>query len=813
MERLVQDLKFAVRVLWKSRRFTLIAVATMGLAIGATTAMFSIVESTLLRQLPFEEPQRLMMVYLTRSENGGAPSRLRWAYLRYRLLQDSAKSFESLATFGRSNLNITGVDQPLRVNGETVSANYFQVLRQRVLIGRTFLAEEDERPGEKAVAVIGFGMWKRLFGGVPDVIGKTIGINQLPFTIIGVMPEDFSGLTGGAEVWVPNMMAPVIAYPQHLTSMQNFINVVGRLKEDATVADAQSELALIGKRIVEAYPADAADRGVWGATALPLDRMRIDPARRRSQIILIGAVGFLLLIACVNTASLLLSRAASREREMAMRRALGSTRLRLVRQLLTESVLLAASGGALGLLLAWWSMDTLSALIPPLLPSPANDYAQLSDFAAIRINGTVFVFATVISVLTGILFGLAPAIYASGSPGPVQRTRKFRPFVVTEFALALILLIGAALLIESFFKLQRVDVGFDPEHVLTFYIQPPQQEYDGKKGPALLEQILQRVTAVPGVESATVSLCTPLMSTCARTSVLPVGQQTPPFSAGRHYVGPDHFKTLGITLLEGRGFTHADRIGAPSVAIVNQTAARKLWPNESAIGKRVRLGSNPPFDTDENDSLEVVGMVRDVKYGTLEDEAVMDVYTPYMQFSWWFSYVMVRTSRPSESIVPEMRRAVAAVDPNLPIDSVLTMEERIGIVQQRPRFSLILLSIFAGLALILAAVGIYGVTAHAVAARTREIGIRMALGADPQALSRWILREGLILIGVGVALGTAGSLGLTRLLQSQLYEVQATNVFTLTVTALVLSGVGATACYLPARRATRVDPLLALRSE
>jgi putative ABC transport system permease protein len=810
METLLRDIRFAIRVLKKAPTFTLVAVITIGLAIGATTSMFSVIDATLIRPLPFSQPDQLVMLYLTRSENSGPPARFRWAYPRFLALKQNATSFDELATFGSSNLNITGVEQPLRVRGEIVSASYFRILRLQAVLGRTFLPDEDERPGEKLVAVIGYGIWQRLFGGRDDVVGKTVAVNQLPFTIVGVLPENFTGVTGNAEVWIPNMMAPVIAYPEHLTSLQNFHNVVARLKPGVSVAQAQAELEVIGKQIAAAFP--PGDRAIWSATAMPLDQVRIDPARRRAQLILLGAVGLVLLIACVNAASLLLSRAASREREMSIRQALGSSRWRIVRQLLTESVLLALLGGIAGIVLTFLATDTIARLMPERLPSPGNDYAQLSEFATIRVDGVVLAFAAGLAVVTGVLFGLAPAFVTSAKRQPLRRTRSLGIFIVTEFALALTLLVGAGLMIESFSRLQSVAAGFDATNVLTFYIQPPQQKYDGKAGPQLLERILDRVSVVPGVESATVSLCTPLMANCARTTLIRDASTNPPV-VGRHYVAPDHFKTLRIPLIRGRVFTSADRIGTAGVAIVSEAAARRFWPNEDPIGKRIRLGSNMPFDARPDDSLEIVGVVGDVKYGPLDTETGVHVYTPYLQFSWWFSYFMVKTSVPPTAVVADMRRAVAAVDPNLPIDNVLTMEERFGVVNQRPRFSMALLSTFAALALLLAAIGVYGVTAHSVSARTKEIGIRMALGAQPERVTGWVLREGLKLVTFGVLLGIAGAFAVTRVLQSQLFEVSPTDPLTFGLTALILISVGGAACYFPARRASRVDPLKTLRPE
>ncbi len=810
MARLVQDVRFAFRVLWKAPAFTIVAVVTMGLSIGATTTMFSVIEATFLRPLPFAEPGDLMMLYLTRSEDGKPPSRLRWAYPRFLMLKREATRFEETAAFGSASFNLTGLDQPLRIRGEIAAAGYFRILRVQASRGRTFLPEEDFRPGERPVALIGNGMWKRAFGGREDVIGKTITINQVPFTIVGVMPEGFGGLTGGAEVWVPNMMAPVIAYPEHLTSMQNFHNVVGRLRKGVSPAEARTEMDMIGQRIHAAFP--PGDAAAWSATAAPLDQARIDPTQRRSQLILLGAVGFVLLIACVNTASLLLGRAASREREMSIRRALGASRRRTVQQLLTESVVIALMAGAAGMALTVWTTGAIAGLIPPRIPSAMNDYAQLSDFAAIHIDGAVLAFATGVALITGILFGLAPALHAASHRTPIRRTRAFGIFVVTEFALALTLLVGAGLMLKSFSNLQSVHTGFDGTNVLTFYVQPPQQKYDGRAGPQLLERILERVAAVPGVESATLSNSTPLMGGARTTLLLPGVEGRPPV-IGRHYVAPGHFKTLRIPLIRGRVFTAADRIGAPGVGIVSESAARRFWPNEDPVGRRIRLGNQMPFDSSPNDTIEIAGVVGDVRYGPLEEEAGADIYTPFMQFSWWFSYYMVRATVPASTMIPEMRRAVAAVDPNLPIDNVLTMDDRFGVVSQRPRFNTLLLSIFAALALILAGIGIYGVTSHSVSVRTKEIGIRMALGAEPESVSKLVIGEGLKLIAIGIVIGAAGAFGVTRVLQSQLYEVRATNPVTFIMTAGLLTMVGIAGCYFPARRATRVDPLTTLRAE
>lgn len=813
------DVRFALRTFRNNPGFTAVAVLTLALGIGATTSMFSVVNASLIRPPPFPNPDRLVMLYLTRSAAGEPARRTRWSYPEFELLRQSASQYDNIAAYTIPDFNLAG-DEPEHMEGEVVSATYFDVLGITAALGRTFVADEDVTPGTHPVVVLGNALWRRRFGGDPTVVGRTVRINRISMTVIGVAPAAFRGLSGRADLWIPQAMGPLASYHGQLTDHQHFHNVVARLRPDVSVGAAQVEIELAGKSIAVEFTHEGDAR--WGATARTLHEARIDPTARQSQLLLLGAVGLVLVIACANLVNLLLARAASRHREIAVRLSVGSTRSRLVRQLLTESLLLSVSGGIIGIGLAFFLTDTLSALVP------GRSASALTDFAVVRVDTTVLGFAIVISIGTGLLLGLAPALRATSTDlidALKQRTesspmgpRSGRPstsglLIISEFALASILSVGATLLLATYGRLQTRDVGFEADNVLTFWIQPPLAQYRGDAASPFMERILAQVSGAPGVESATVSLCTPLTGCSSRLLYLadrewPEDQGAP--LVGRHYVAPDHFRTLGIRLLRGRALSTQDRPGRPRVTVVSETAARTYWPDKDPIGQRVWLGD---ASLEPDSSFEIVGVVGDVQYDEIDGVYEPEFYTSYLQFTWPYAYVMLRSKQSADVLVPQLRRAVAAVDAELPIHDIQTLRQRVGTALAKPRFNAVMLGGFAALALGLAAIGMYGVMAHFVVQRTSEVGIRMALGAQGSQVLSLVLRHGGKLVVTGMVLGAVGALAVTRLLSSFVYDIRVSDPRIFLAVNVVLALVALAACYLPARRAIGVDPMRVLRAE
>ncbi|GMR14218.1 MAG: ABC transporter permease [Gemmatimonadota bacterium] len=819
------DLRRAAVSLRRSPGFVAVALLTLALGMGATTAMFTLIHATLLRPLPFPEPDNLYMVYLTTRTPGRETRPTRWSYGEFQVLRDRDLGFQGLAAFARAEFNLTGEGVPYHVRGEVVSSGYFAVLGVPTALGRTFLAGEDGASGRTAVAVVSDELWRSALGGRGGLRGEQIKVNGVAMEVIGVMPPGFKGLTGRADVWVTHAMAPEVYYPSHFTSHQHFLNVAGRLRDGQTVESVASALNSLEPTLAEQFGAQHEGEGQWGATLRSLGSERIDPAVRRASLVLFGAAFLVLMIASANLAALLLSRGLARQREMAIRRALGSSRARLVREALIESGLLGLSGGALGLLLTLWLTQWGASFLSARLAT-----RQLSQFATVSVDGSVLLFTAIVSLGTGLVFGLGPALRASRADvdmtlrggaraGPAmlggRRPGPFAVLVVSEFTLALILLVGASLMLETLDNLRARAPGFDPEGVVTFRIQPPLAEYSSEQGPALLERVLDAVSGIQGVTSASVGPCAPLMTTCAWREVrLPL--EVDPGGAvratfRRHYVGPDFLRTLGIPLLRGRWITRGDRQGSPNVTVVNRRAAETLWPGEDPIGKRVVLGSGEFMNPDS--TAIVVGMVADVRYGTAEEPIGLDIYTSYRQFSRSFTYVMVKSDLPLSTLVPELRSAIRGVDPDLPIYDVATMGSRGSSALARPRFTGFLLASFAALALVLAALGIYGVMSELVSRRRRELGVRMAIGADRRILIRYIVGRGATLALAGVSLGVVGALILARVLESQLWGVSSTDGLVLAGAATFLLAVGLVAVLVPAIRAARVDPVVVLRSE
>jgi predicted permease len=825
---LAPDVRLALRSLAQHRGFAITVIATLGLGVAAITLVFSYIYGSLLRPPPFREPDRLVLIYRTAVEAGrGAPALFRWSYPRLQRLRRTAQSFEGVTAFGRSDWNLGGGEaEPERVAGEAVSASYFSVVGIQPTLGRSFTAEEDSTPGTHPVAVIGHGLWVRRFGAEPAVLGKTIRVNGEPLVVIGVMPRGFDGVTGRADLWIPQMMAPLVSYAGTLTSPENFISVLGRLRPGVGLDQALAELGVVGRRIAAELPDQDDVPTVWGATAVPLSAARVDPGNRRSVLLLFAAVGFLLVLACANVAGLGVSRAVARRQEIVVRLALGAGKGRLVRQLLTESAVLGVVGGGLGAVVALFVSRVVQP--PRSIPGPGNMYGAVGDFARVEVDLAVLGFSVLVSVVAILLSGLAPALHAgrtdlaaelkerSATGSSAGRGARLQAgLVVVEIALALVLSIGAGLFFASLGRLQEVPLGVDPGNVLTFRIMPSDVRYGPAGAPALLDRVIEAVSGVPGVEAVTVDACAPAGVGCANSTLRVIGRPDPPPGQApfvmRHYVAPAHFQTLGIPLKRGRPFTFEDRPGRARVVIINEQAARQFWPGEDPIGHRVWFGGGSSFNHPDSAG-EIVGIVGDVPYGSLERGTLPSFYTPYRQFTYPFRTVMVKAAGNPLGLVPEIRRAVRGVD-DLPIFEVRLLEDQLGDSWARTRFTAMLIGGFALLALLLAAGGIYGIISHSVGQRRRELGIRVALGAAPIDLIRLVVGLGAGLAGIGVAIGIGAAYLLTRAVRAMLFGVDPADPVVYLAQALLLMAVAVLASYLPARRASRMDPVATLRAE
>ena len=825
MDTIARDLQYALRSLLRMRGVAVVAIFTLALGIGATTTMYSVVYSLLLRPPPFPNPNRLVILFNTSVTPRDGLQRLRWSMRNISELERTASTFDSLGSFTGALLTLSGRGEPEHVDGETVSRGYFQALRVNPIAGRIFTVDEDSASGARTVAIISTRLWKRTFSSDPHALGASMIVNDVPLTIVGILPEGFTGLSGKAELWIPPPMAARLYYSEYLTTPQNFISVVARLKNGVSLQQARAELAALGPRFVGNEPAPGA---VWGATALPLREARVDPLLRQSALVLLVAASCVLLIACVNVASLLLARARTRRREIAVRLAIGSGQRRLVQQLLTEGLVMAAFAGVCGTLLAWWGVGVFARTAPAAIASWRNNYAAIGTTGGPSLDAGVLLFALTIALGTTLLFALAPALAATrpdlttalkeDERGGSRGARTLSLLVVSEVALACLLLSGSGLLIEGFAHLQSRRTGFVSDEVLTFWVRPPGSRYPVASGPATVDRLLARIQAVPGVESAAVNRCTPF-SGCSRSIAFFPGQTVDREHApgvGRHYISADYFRTLGIPLLAGRTLTAADRAGSPPVTVINESGARRFWPGENPIGKRVWFGTTTGPFSDPAHAVEIVGMVGDVKYeaGDQPDRRDRaDFYTSYLQFSYPDTMVIVKARGAPTSLLPAMRAAVASVDAALPIYDAMTLDERIGAAVARPRFNATLLTAFAAAALLLSAIGVYGVLSYSVSSRMREIGVRLALGADAARVVRLVLGEGLRLAVAGALIGLAAAAAIARALQGPLSGITELDGRVFVAAGVLMVIVAATAALLPARRASAVDPLVVLRME
>jgi putative ABC transport system permease protein len=805
MSHLTQDIRYAIRILLKQPAFSLIAVIALALGIGANVSIFSIVNSVLLRPLPYPDPDRLMTIWENHQAQGG-PEREWTSPTGFEDWRDQTQSFENVSAFVGWAPTLVDRVEPEQLNGAAVSHNIFSLLGVMPIYGRAFHSEEDKK-GAEQVAIISHGLWQRRFGLDPNIVGKTVTLGGENFTIIGVMPAGFKfPILNNAEIW--RTIRPVLSDGCRRGCLT--IRVMARLKPNTTVEGARTELSAIARRIEQEFPQSNSKVGV---TLTPLHEFLVGNVKPALLVLLIAVV-FVLLIACANVANLMLARAATRDKEIAIRAALGAGRWRIVRQLLVESLILSLIGGALGLLLAFWLVDLLKTFSPPGTPRVDE----------ISIDRYVLGFTFAVSALTGVIFGLAPAWQiskadlnqslkeGSKSTQASQRGRRtLNTLVVVETALALMLLVGAGLLMKSFIRLQQVDPGFDPNNLLTMRVLLPRTTYPERQQlSAFAARVLERIRSLPGVQSASTASSLPLRGINTDSSFVIEGHPQPQPNqepvAWYSNVSTDYFRTMGMRLRAGRVFTVRDDPKSPRTVIINEAMARRYFPNEDPIGKRIGNGEPDGWR-------EIIGVVADVKHFALDQEVRPTMYLPHEQDPVRGLFLIVRSNNDPLSLVSAVRGEVSAMDKSLAVGNVKTMELAVNESIAPQRFILLLIGIFAALALVLAAAGIYGVISYSVAQRTQEIGIRIALGARTDDVLRLIITQGMLLTLTGIAIGLIGSFALTRLMSNLLFGVSTTDPITFGAVSLLLIAVALIACFLPARRASQVDPMIALRYE
>lgn len=812
MNILWQDLRYGMRVLVKSPGFTIVAIITLALGVGANTAIFSVVNTVLLRPLPYSEPDRLMTIW-----ESSKPRNLEQSLaspVTFTDWREQNHLFENIAGWWYPQVNLTGGDgEPERIRTIETTDGFFDVLRAQPLLGRTFFPGED-RPNGERIAVIGYGLWQRRYGSDRDVIGKSVTLDGNVYTIIGVMPEGFK-YPENTEVWRPLGWDPA----RHSRNAR-FFEVLARLRPEVSQATAQAEMSALSGRLAQEYPQSNTD---WGVVVVSLHD-HIVGNYQTSLWIMLGAVGFVLLIACANVANLLLARAEAREKEVCIRLALGAGRLRLIRQFLVESCLLALAGSAVGLLLAQLGGNLLMRINPVKVP----------NLNEVTISGRVLLFTLAVALLTGLVFGLVPALHASRTD--LNKTlkeggrdskassggRRIRSaLVIAEIATSLILLVGAGLMLRSFFMLQKVDVGINPENILTFNLQLPSAGYqDWRKVPEFYSQLIDRIETLPGVKSADATAFLPLESGW-RMDFNVIGQQRSAadeqIRVQHHQITPGYFRTMGIPLLSGREFQKEEDATRPGVAIISQSLARQLFPDENPIGRRIQgtsrgIGPLARYLPQVNEA-EIIGIVGDVKNNGIKAAPEMAVYFSQSQFTYRSMNIVVRTQSNPTSLVGAVQNEVWSMDSNLPVSNVRTIDQALSESIAPQRFTLTLLGIFAALSLTLAGIGIYGVMSYTTAQRTREIGVRMALGASRRDITSLVMKQVAVLAATGLAIGLAGAFGLTRLMSSLIFGVSATDPLAFAVVSLLLAAIALLAGYIPAHRATKVDPMTALRYE
>ena len=806
MKALSQDIRYGFRMLRKRPGFTAVAVIALALGIGANTVIFSLINSVLLRPLPYPEPERLVML----EENDQQGGHSNTSYATSKDWMERSQTFESISVVRDWSVTLTGQGAPEMLRGMRVSANYFGTLKAQPALGREFMIEED-RPATRRVVVLSDGLWRRRFGADPQIVGKPITLSDQSFTVVGVMGRGFEDMLSArlfqkADVWAP------LGYDETLPwacRTCRHIHAFGRLNRGVSLEQARAEMNAISENLIIEHPHDYA---VSGVTLIPLLEKFVGNVRP-ALYVLFGAVALVLLIACANVANLLLARATQRRREIAIRSALGAHRIRIVRQLLTESVMLSTLGAVVGLTLVWWGIGLFAALIPP----------SIMRLEQVSVDIRVLAFTMGLSILTGVLFGLAPAMQASkldlsealkeGSRGTAGTGHRLRNLlVVSEIALALVLLIGAGLLVRSFLHVLDVKPGFEPSNLLTMKVSADGTRYqDDVRVRAFYDEVLNRVSNIPGVKVAAIVSNLPLGGNFDKYGFhieeKPLANPEEAPSVERYVISPDYLRTMEIPLVAGREFTDRDGPDAPMVVMISESTAKAIWPNEDPIGKQVRMGGpQGPLRT-------IVGITRNVNHYALDTAPDLQAYIPEAQWTSSDMSLVIRSTLDTKPLLDSVRNEVWAVDKNLPIYQIARMEELVSASVAQRRFVVVLLTVLAGLAGALAAFGIYSVTSYTVTQRTQEFGVRMALGAQARDVLKLVLAQGALLALAGIGIGFAASLALTRVMSSLLFGIGATDFLTFALVSLIVGVVALMACLVPARRATRVDPMIALRYE
>ncbi len=825
---ILHDLRFAIRSLRRTPLFTMAAVLSLTLGIATCTIVFSLVNAAMLRPPPFDDAGRLVVLNITQQTPLEGESRLRWSWPQFRLLQNMVRSYEGIASVSNNVVTITNVDDTEPLPVELVSGDYLHVMRAPLVLGRGFVAGADEPGGASTAVIIGYDLWQTRFGGARDVVGRTLHVNGVALTLVGVVARGFAGVSGLAHAWIPATLAPRITYADYLTTNQNFITVVGRLRANASTDAARSEMDVLGPLVHAQEPSEADspdDR--FSATISTLNEARIDIVTRRALLLLGGAVGVLLLIACANVASLLLGRAARRRREFSIRLAIGAGRGTLVRQLLVESGIIAVMAGASGLLAAYWGIATLR--IPPTLARGRNFYGAVGEFATPAVDWRVLAFAAAVSACTVLLFGLVPALRATRTDlvsdlkartitdGGRRRLELREMAVAAQVALAVVLIVSCGLLLTSYARVRDTRLGFDPANLLTFMILPSEVRYPTHAAPELLQRVLDQVESVPGVLAATLDGCAPLSVQCANGAIHIVGRpwadspQAP--LVLRHYVAPSHFETLGVPLVRGRALNANDRAGRPRVVVINEAAAERFWPGEDPIGKRVWFEGAAAFGSPDS-SAEIVGIVGNIAYQPLEEDPVQpDFFTSFEQFTYPRRMVLVRTQGDPLALVTQIAGAVRRADPDLALFDVQTMEARARLSWSKLAFQTALFAAIGLIALALAVTGVYAVTSAYVSSRIREIGIRIAIGANVMQVVRDSTSTTVRLGLTGAIAGLFGAVAVSRIMRATLYETSPLDAGVYIAAGAVIAVAFIAASYFPVRRALGVNPVDVLRSE
>lgn len=818
----VDDVRYAFRGLARNLGFTIVAVLTLGIGIGANTSIYSAVDALLLRSLPYSEPDRLVDIVQTSPDEGVAE----WSYPKFEAYRNAERSLSKIAAYTTAQRNITDVE-PERISVEEVSGEYLSTIGVRLALGTDYPSDTDAGANARKLVIISDALWQRRYNADPQVVGRSLPLENEPWEIIGVLSPDFRGLSGNAEVLI-NLTARGAEGLNEANSLE--FSIVGRLKPGVTPEQAAAEANLLGPRIYAMFTqagtlTTSKSLSQWTATARPLNTIRVAPTLRRSLLVLFGAVGMVLLIACVNLANLLLARSLVRKPEIAIRLAIGAGRARLVRMLVTESVVLAFMGGIASLIVAAVGTRLLSTINPQetLRVQGLGGGIGAVGFESIRLDGSALLFTFLVTLLVGVVFGLAPAIRATksdltrdlksgsaASGGGKREGFSRRTLVVAEIALALVLLAGSGLMIRSLSNLMQINPGFSGENVLTLRVTIPRGTIAADSMAGFYTQLQNEIAAVPGVTSVGLSDCAPLSNACNGT-IMTFADKPPSATdnkmVGVHWVTPGWFQAMRIPVKRGRMFTDADRAGTGKVIVINEEAAKKFFPNEDPIGKRVAV-----YQGGFHTGAEVIGVVGDVRFGSVDSPALPDAYISYGQSPISRMIVFVRTTVDPTSIAPTVRAVVRRFAPRNPVYDIQAMTTRMASANAQARFTATLLGLFASVALVLATMGIYGVMSFGVAQRTREIGIRVALGADRSRVLGLVLREGALLAAVGVTIGSVAALSFARLLSSMLYEVSVTDAPTYTVMILLLAVAVLLATWIPARRAASVDPVMALRN-